>query len=133
MRLATEVNRYLDTHAPWQLVKQDKDAAARIVYTALTAINYLKILFSPVLPFTSEKLHKILGYETQLFGTQIIESISDELGEHEVNRYDPTLASGKWEPTMLPAGQKFGAIAPLFKKLDVEIVEQERSRLGKKH
>lgn len=133
MRLATEVNRYLDTHAPWQLVKQDKDAAARIVYTGLTAINYLKILFSPVLPFTSEQLHKMLGFETQLFGTQIIESISDELGEHQVNRYDPALATGKWEPIPLPAGQKFGVISPLFKKLDAEIVEQERSRLGKTH
>lgn len=62
MRLATEVNKYLDQTAPWQAVKTDKAAAGRAIYTAIQAIDMLKILFAPFLPFTSEKLNKILGY-----------------------------------------------------------------------
>jgi methionyl-tRNA synthetase len=131
MRLATEVNRYLDSAAPWQLVKTDKEAAGRKIYTALRAIDSLKILFSPILPFTSEKLHTILGYEGQIFGDLVTQSIQDNLGEHKVNCYDPAKASGKWEASKLPAGQKFGEVFPLYKKLEPSIVEAERAKLGK--
>ena len=130
MRLATEVNKYLDVAAPWQLVKTDKEAAGRKIYTALRAIDNLKVLFAPVLPFTSEKLNTMLGYDHQLFGEQYIESVDDNLGEHRVNRYNPEKADGKWEKSNLQPGQKFGPIAPLFKKLDPSIVETERAKLG---
>ena len=88
------------------------------------------MLFAPVLPFTSERLNMILGYEHQLFGNQFIDSVSDALGEHRVNRYDPADAAGCWQKSELPAGQKFGAISPLFKKLDASIIETERAKLG---
>ena len=130
MRLATEVNKYLDVAAPWQLVKTDKEAAGRRVSTALRAIDSLKVLFAPVLPFTSERLNQILGYEHHLFGNQFIRTVSDSLGEHRVNCYDPADAKGCWVKSELPAGQKFGAISPLFKKLDASIIETERAKLG---
>ena len=130
MRLSSEVNRYLDATSPWTLVKTDKEAAATRVYHALQAINNLKILFAPVLPFSSEKLNKILGFTDQLFGNSYIESVSDALGERNVLRYDPDPANGKWEWQDLPAAQKFGEIAPLFRKLDASIVAEERARLG---
>lgn len=63
MRLAREVNGYLD-RAPWfGVIKQDKLSAATTVYTALRAINSLKVLLSPFLPFTAERLHTILGHK----------------------------------------------------------------------
>ena len=130
MRLATEVNRYLDIAAPWQLIKTDKEAAGRKIYTALQAINNLKVLFSPVLPFTSQKLHNMLGYSSNLFGEQVIKTVEDNLGEHRVNTYDASEAIGSWQPVELPVGQKFGEVCPLFKKLDTSIVDEERARLG---
>jgi len=130
MRLATEVNRYLDIAAPWQLIKTDKEAAGRKIYTALQAINNLKVLFSPVLPFTSQKLHNMLGYSSNLFGEQVIRTVEDNLGEHRVNTYDVSEAIGSWQPAELPIGQKFGEVSPLFKKLDASIVDEERARLG---
>ena len=77
-----------------------------------------------------ERLNQILGYEHHLFGKQYIETVTDSLGEHRVNRYDPSDAQGKWVKSELPAGQKFGSISPLFKKLDASIVEMERAKLG---
>lgn len=130
MRLASEVNKYLDVAAPWTLVKTDKEATGRKIYTALRAIDNLKIMFSPVLPFTSEKLNGILGYTDHIFGTQYIQEVNDSLGTHRVNRYDPTGAAGAWQKSELKAGQKFGAISPLFKKLDPSIIEEQRSKLG---
>jgi methionyl-tRNA synthetase len=132
MRLASEVNKYLDQTAPWQAIKTDKAAAGRAIYTAIQAINSLKVMFAPYLPFSSEKLNEILGYEHPLFGTQSVETVTDELGEHKVLRYNPAGASGKWEPVIIPVGAIFNAPAPLFKKLDIKIVEEERAKLGVK-
>ncbi len=130
MRLAAEVNKYLDQAAPWFEIKTDKSAAGTSVYTALKAIDSLKILLSPYLPHSSEQLHKYLGYEQSLFGEQYTENITDSLGEHEVLRYNPDTASGSWQPSQLLSGQKLNQPAPLFRKLEPEIVAAERARLG---
>ena len=87
MKLATAVNQYLDQTSPWSEVKRDKAEAAKTIYTALRAIDSLKVLFAPFLPFTSEKLHYFLGYDTPLFGEQYIEEVTDSLGTHNVLRY----------------------------------------------
>jgi methionyl-tRNA synthetase len=132
MRLASEVNKYLDMTAPWQQVKTDKATAARAIFTALKAIDSLKILFAPFLPFTSDRLHGYMGHDGSLFGTQKTEILKDELGEHKVLRYDPSGATGKWEPSKLKAGDPLRQPVALFKKLDISIVEEERARLGNK-
>ena len=130
IRLAGEVNRYLDHAAPWFEIKEDRQAASNSVYTALRAIDSLKILLAPFLPFSSERLHAFLGYDKPLFGEQYVETQEDELGEHDVLRYRQGEASGRWEPSQLPAGQRLRQPEPLFRKLEAEIVEEERARLG---
>ncbi len=130
MRLASEVNKYLDTSAPWKAVKEDKDAAARSIYVAMKAIDSLKILFAPFLPFTADKLHQYLGHEGQLFGRQYTRTFQDAVGEHEALMYDPAEATGKWAKSELQPGQTFLKPEPLFTKLDISIVEEERGRLG---
>jgi methionyl-tRNA synthetase len=130
MRLAAEVNKYLDQTAPWFEIKTDKESAGTSIYTALKAIDSLKILLSPYLPFSSEELHRFLGYDGPLFGEQFTDLIGDNLGEHEVLRYNPTVASGRWEHSELAPGQRLRQPSPLFRKLDAEIVASERSRLG---
>ncbi|MBN2148629.1 MAG: methionine--tRNA ligase [Anaerolineales bacterium] len=130
MRLASEVNKYLDTSAPWFEIKTDKAAAAKTIYTALRCIDSLKVLFAPVLPFSSERLHAYLGYDQPLFGEQYTDVRQDSLGEHTVLRYRPDRASGCWEPSKLCAGKRLRQPGPLFKKLDESVAEDERARLG---
>lgn len=130
LRLASEVNKYLDQSAPWFEIKSDKDLAAKTIYTALRAIDSLKILFSPFLPFSSERLHAYLGYARPLFGEQYVESLQDNLGEHQVLRYRAGQACGKWQPSQLPPGQALQQPGPLFRKLDESVAEEERARLG---
>jgi len=130
IRLASEVNKYLDQSAPWFEIKSNKAAAATTVYTALRAIDSLKVLLAPFLPFTSERLHMYLGYTQPLFGEQFVESYTDSLGEHKVLRYRPGYANGRWEPSQLSPGQPLEQPAPLYQKLDEGIVAFERSRLG---
>ena len=130
MRLAAEANKYLDKTAPWFEIKTDKAAAATTVYTALRAIDSLKVLLSPFLPFTCEQLHDYLGYTQPLFGEQFVETRVDKLGEHQALRYRPADPGGRWEPSRLPAGQVLQEPAPLFRKLDEIVAEEERARMG---
>ena len=129
--LATEANRYLDAQGPWFELKQDKAEASKSIYTALRAIDSLKILFAPFLPFTSEQLHQFLGYDGALFGQQRVETYPDEkLGQHTALTYDAAGATGRWAPSALRPGQALRQPGPLFKKLEEKIVEEERARLG---
>jgi methionyl-tRNA synthetase len=132
MRLATTVNQYLDTNAPWSAIKTDKEGAAKTIYTALRAIDSLKMLFAPFLPFTCEQLHGFFGYETPLFGEQYVEEVKDSLGSHRVLRYrDVDRAGGSaWKPSDLQPGLRLHEPGPLFKKLDEAVIEAERARLG---
>ncbi len=130
IRLASEVNRYLDTVAPWFEIKRDKAAASRSIYTALRAIDSLKTLLAPFLPFSCERLHHYLGYDRPLFGKQVIENRQDRLGNHNVLRYLPNEATGQWKPSALKPGQPLNQPEPLFRKLEDKIAEQERARLG---
>ncbi len=130
MRLASEVNKYLDTAAPWFEIKKDKAQAAKTIYTALKAIDSLKVLLSPFLPFTCERLHSFLGYTQPLFGQQSVINLQDALGEHTALRYHPETASAEWKPSLLLPGQKMQPPAPLFRKLEESIIAEERARLG---
>ncbi len=132
MRLASEVNKYLDSTAPWFQIKTDEAAAGRSIYTALRAIDSLKILLAPFLPFTSEKLHTYLGYTQPLFGEQSVVTLQDSLGEHRALRYHPEKATGRWEPSQLEPNQTLQSPQPLFKKLDISVIDAERARLGVK-
>ncbi len=130
MRLASEVNKYLDEAAPWFEIKSDKQAASKTIYTAIKAIDSLKILLAPFLPFTSQKLHETLGYTEPLFGEQFTDTQNDTLGEHTFLSYHSTGEQVKWQPSQLKPGQEMLQPAPLFRKLDPSIVEEERARLG---
>jgi methionyl-tRNA synthetase len=132
MTLAGEVNKYLDTTAPWFSIKQDIDMAATTIYVALKCIDSLKKLLAPFLPFTAEKLHHYLGYEKPIFGDQFTEARDDSLGSHTVLRYRSDSEINQWHPSELKGGQKLQPPAPLFKKLDTSIVEEERAKLGEK-
>ena len=100
MKLATAVNVYLDVNAPWSAMRKDKEGAGKTVYTGLRAIDLLKILFAPFLPFTSQRLHEYFGYETPLFGEQYPETVKDLLGEHTVLRYKG-IDGLQWKPSEL--------------------------------
>lgn len=135
MRLAAEVNKYLDTSAPWFEIKEDKAQASKSVYTAMQAIDWLKLIFSPFLPHTCEALNDYLGYDRPIFGSLITREIEDDLSTHEVMIYEPgeALSAGSedlWAPTTLEPGTAFRKPSPLFKKLEPSIVEEERQRLG---
>jgi len=133
MNLATEVNKYLDTHAPWFEIKTDKAEAEKSVFTAIQAIDWLKLMLAPFLPHISETLNQILDYDSPLFGESAAYDVEDKLGTHKVLTYKAGLTgkTDRWLPTELVGGRTFNQPVPLVKKLDHSMVEEERARLGK--
>jgi methionyl-tRNA synthetase len=130
LALAREVNGYLD-RAPWfGVIEEDRQAAATTVYTALRAIDSLKILFAPFLPFSSEQLHESLGYTEPIFGEQKIATYEESERSHEALIYDASSAKGRWTPSDLEPGRRFKKPKPLYRKLDDSVIDEERERLG---
>ncbi len=117
-RLSQRVNQYLNEKAPWQAIKSDPEAAATSIYVALQAIDWLKLLWGPILPQSSEQVHAMLGYDKPIFGRQYTERIEDARGSHLVLRYDSAGATGEWVARQLPAGQVMHEPVALFVKLD---------------
>jgi len=105
MTVAQEANRYLDEKSPWKIIKEDRQAAANSLYVALCVISGLRTMVYPFLPFSSQKLHKFLGFEG---------NVEDD----------------GWQLHFPPPGQKLPSPEPLFSKLDEGLVEMEAGRLG---
>ncbi len=91
--LARFGNRYFDEKAPWKLVKQDREACAAILGDLLHIVNALKVLLAPFLPFSSARLHTLLGYQD-------------------------SLEARGWRMEPLPTGQPLPPPTPLFTKLE---------------
>ncbi len=129
LRLSSLVNQYLEETSPWTTAKTDLGATARTLYTALQAINGLKILWAPILPHTSQQLHEMLGCTGTLFGQQKVETYHETTRSHVVLTYDGTTAVGAWARTAVPTGRPLPKPAPLFKKLEPSVATEELARL----
>jgi len=108
MSLAHEANRYLDEKSPWKIIKEDRQAAANSLFTAICIISRLKNMLYPFLPFSSQKVHEYLGFQGN------VEKYQQEHPE---------------QPLPKP-GQKMLKPQPLFTKLDEKLIEEETERLG---
>jgi len=117
-RLSQRVNQYLNDKAPWKAINTDPAGAATSVYIALQAIDWLKLLWAPILPHSSEQIHTMLGYDQPIFGRQYTEEVADARGKHLVLRYDHSAAIGQWVAKPLSAGQALREPKALFVKLD---------------
>ena len=62
MNVARLGNKYLADTEPWKLIKTDEDRVRTILNIALQIAANLEILIEPFLPFTADKLQKMLNY-----------------------------------------------------------------------
>jgi methionyl-tRNA synthetase len=131
MKLAAQVNQYLSEQEPWKVIKVDRARAGTMLYTALRCVDSMKTLITPFLPFTSQKLHELLGYDGFIAGPLLFREYTEADGNrHRVLTGDYETWVGTWAPSALPPGQKLQQPAPLFKKLDESVVAEELARLG---
>ena len=108
MTLARAANRYLDRKEPWRSVRTDRGDAALTLWTCIAVINCLKTMLYPFLPFSSERLHGMLGLDG---------SVRD--------------AGWSWDPDAVAGGQRIQEPAVLFSKLEDTVAEREAQRVGR--
>ncbi len=104
MSLAQETNRYLEEKSPWKVIQKDREACATTLFVSLSVLSYLKTMLYPFLPFSSQKLHYLLGFQN-------------------------TVVKEGWCFCAPSPGQKLPPPEPLFIKLDERIAAEEASRL----
>ncbi len=108
MMIAHKANRYLDEKSPWKTIEQDRQASATALYVAISVISCLRTALYPFLPFSSQKLHELLGF-------------------------DGTIEGDGWQMRFPAPGQKILPPQPLFAKLDDKLIDEETSRIGQVH
>ncbi|MFD2517568.1 methionine--tRNA ligase [Salinimicrobium flavum] len=120
MNVARLGNKYLADEEPWKLIKTDEERVKTIMYVALQIASALATLSEPFLPFTSEKLKRMLDYGKS--SSEAIITTSGVLLEEKEEK--------EWEQIgqnsdLLPAGHEIGKAELLFSKIeDSQIVEQ---------
>ncbi len=107
MNLARVGNKYLTETEPWKLAKTDLDRVATILNVSLQFCANMAIAFEPFIPFSSEKLMKMLNMSA------------------EQNRWE-TL--GKSD--ILPAGHKINPAELLFAKVEDAEIEAQVKKLA---
>lgn len=63
MEFARECNRYVDEKAPWKTRKTDMEVTKATIVRALWSIKALGIMLAPFMPFTSEKILRMLSID----------------------------------------------------------------------
>ena len=106
MNLARIGNKYLADMEPWKLAKTDMERTATVLNVALQIAANLSIAFEPFLPFSSEKLRKMLNIEHAEWS---------QLGSID----------------LLPAGHSLGEVSLLFEKIEDEAIQAQLDRLAR--
>ena len=88
MNIIRTANKYFNDTEPWKLVNTDKEKCAEVINNCLQICYSVSILIYPFLPFTSEKILKILNQVKSDFNWSNIGKIilkpGTELGENEI-------------------------------------------------
>jgi len=117
MTMATKVNVYLGGEQPWHTIKTDRERAGTVLYVALRCVDNLKTMFTPFLPFSSQRLHAMLGYEDVIAPQPEVRQFAEDASAHTVITGDYE-AVNRWLRSELRPGRKLPVPEPLFKRLD---------------
>jgi methionyl-tRNA synthetase len=111
LKLARDGNAYLNSRAPWNLIKKNKDEAGNVLYITTNSLRTLAIMLYPIMPTHANNLYTQLG-----------------LGKIEDEKWD---SAGEF---LLKPGHKIGDVKILFNKIDlkVEDVEKKLEEIRKK-
>jgi len=129
MRVVSEANKYFSEQAPWKLRESDPDRMQTILHVTLQAVADAKTLLTPFLPRSSQAVNEMLGGAGDWAGMPRIETVDEEGGPSYpviTGSYD---SSFRWESRPIAAGTPLAVPAPLFKKLDQSVVDEEIARL----
>lgn len=104
MNLARIGNKYMTECEPWKVWKTDPERVKTVLYISLQLVANLAIAFEPFLPFSSEKLRRLIQMDTCDWNL---------LGNHD----------------LLKAGHQLAEPELLFEKIEDEAIELQLKKL----
>jgi methionyl-tRNA synthetase len=107
MELARTGNKYFNDTAPWALLKTDRTRCATVLNTMVQLQAALAVLMEPFLPFSSEKLWRMLNAP----------------GSHRDQRWDSV------PDLRIPDGHPLGKREILFGKIEDAVIEAQLAKL----
>jgi methionyl-tRNA synthetase len=131
MRVIGEANKYLSDQAPWKIRESDPDRYATVLHVALQLVRDGATLLTPVLPHSSNEVHRMLGGEGEwspLPEMVDVDDLDDGPG-YPVLRGDYAAGAAHWGRTAIVPGTPLDPPTPLFTKLDVSVVDEELARM----
>jgi len=108
MNLARAANKYFNDSEPWKTAKAEPERCAAAINTSLHVARALAILASPVIPFSAERIWKMLNLP----------------GEAAKQSWDSAAGSE------IPPGHRLGTTEILFTKIEDEVIDAELKNLG---
>ncbi len=137
MNLARLGNKYLADAEPWKLIKTDEERVKTILNVGLQIAANLAVLAQPFLPFTSEKLFRMLNIDTLRWGqagrtnllanghqlneaTLLFEKIEDEAIEQQIKKLMDTKTANE-QAAMVPDQAKPNISFDQFSAMDIRI------------
>jgi len=129
MRVVGDANKYLSDSAPWKLRESDPARMQTICHVALQLVDDAKTLLTPFLPTSSDAVHRMFGGDRWAAMPELREVDEDGGPSYGVitGDYD---TGARWESTPIRPGTPIAVPAPLFRKLEPTIVEEELARLA---
>ena len=70
-------NKYLADTEPWKIKKENPERVEQILKTSFEIVSYLAVLSEPFIPFTSEKLKKMIGLNKSEWSN--LDNLGDEI------------------------------------------------------
>lgn len=137
MELARVGNKYLADTEPWKVIKTDPDRVKTILYVSLQLVGALSIVAEPFLPFTAEKIRKMVSLpklpwkeaskgnlvavgQSIAEAELLFEKIEDAVVEAQVEKLNQTKRMNELETKSVPA-LKPEIQFDDFSKLDIRI------------
>ncbi|MBS7256671.1 methionine--tRNA ligase [Flavobacterium branchiicola] len=132
MNVARLGNKYLADEEPWKVMKDNPERVKTQMYVALQIAAALSVLAEPFLPFTANKLSKILNLGDL---KEHFEGFSKFLKEKNRDAQDIVLDKKLgWNDIsensdLIPAGHKIGEAELLFAKIEDEEIQKQIDKL----
>ncbi len=93
----TPTNQYLETNAPWKLVKTDKDAAKRVLFNAVQSLRIASILLKPFIPRSAEAIYTSFNFPKPWAEVKYADA-AELLAQPDDLRVTAELTDGKVKP-----------------------------------
>lgn len=113
MEISAKGNQLLQFNEPWKLIKEDPESVKAIMNFALQIVTVLSIGLRPFLPFTANKIRKLLNLPELKEKGELLELL-DELSLGE---------------SPLETGHKINKATHLFSRIEDDVIQKQIDKL----